>query len=231
MNDTGMTEPDSSGSLKGGITGVSPTVFIVDDDPDIRSSLVRSFSLRGFAVEAFSSAVEFLEKCDKNRVGCLILDHGMPDMSGLALQQYLHKRGFSLPVIFITGHGGVRESVQAMKAGAVDFLEKPFRQSDLIERVREALERAQALQAHSEESTAFRERLDRLTPREKEIVDHMLSHPSEVSSKEIARHLNISPRTVDNHRARILEKLQITSVVELVHIAQSMGGTSTPTRD
>ncbi|SIS77978.1 response regulator transcription factor [Paracoccus saliphilus] len=195
-------------------------VFIVDDDPDIRSSLLRALRIRGFEAQAFASAAEFLEVYDSSQIGCLILDQGMPDMTGLELQQHLKEKGCAIPIIFITGHGGVPESVQAMKGGAVDFLEKPFRQSELIECIQNALSMAEVMHATIEKNRILQERLSKLTPREKEIVNHMLSRPSEVSSKEIGRHLNISPRTVDNHRARILEKLEIGSVVELVSLTR-----------
>ncbi|RNF35113.1 response regulator transcription factor [Paracoccus methylarcula] len=195
-------------------------VFIVDDDPDIRSSLLRALRIRGFEAQAFASAAEFLEAYDSSRIACLILDQGMPDMTGLELQQHLKEKGYAIPIIFITGHGGVPESVQAMKGGAVDFLEKPFRQSELIDCIQSALSMAETMQATLEKDRQLEERLSKLTPREKEIVNHMLSRPSEVSSKEIGRHLNISPRTVDNHRARILEKLGINSVVELVSLTR-----------
>lgn len=190
-------------------------VYVVDDDPDIRTSLTRSLRIRGFEAIAFASGAEFLEAYDSTDVSCLILDQGMPDMTGLELQRHLKERGHAIPIIFITGHGGVRESVEAMKGGAVDFLEKPFRQADLIEAIRNALQLAHRLQVNSQKGIELKQRFERLTPREKEIVNHMLANPSEVSSKEIGRHLNISPRTVDNHRARILEKLAINSVVEL----------------
>lgn len=199
----------------------SQIVFIVDDDPDIRVSLARSLTIRGLQVRAYASAAEFLDAYEGNEIGCLILDQGMPEMTGLELQEKVMAKGFPLPIIFITGHGGVRESVQAMKAGAVDFLEKPFRQADLMECIHIALEKARNLHTGQKQHSDFKEKLDRLTPREQEIVEHMLSNPSEVSSKEIARQLNISPRTVDNHRARILEKLDIASVVELMYLART----------
>lgn len=190
-------------------------IFVVDDDPDIRSSLTRSLRIRGFEAIAFASGADFLRAYDSSQIACLILDQGMPDMTGLELQRHLKERGFAIPIIFITGHGGVRESVEAMKGGAIDFLEKPFRQADLIDAIRNALQLAHRLQVNNQKGLELKQRFERLTPREKEIVNHMLANPSEVSSKEIGRHLNISPRTVDNHRARILEKLAITSVVEL----------------
>lgn len=202
------------------MSDMTQIVFIVDDDPDIRSSLLRALRIRGFEAQAFASAAEFLEAYDSSQIACLILDQGMPDMTGLELQQHLKEKGCTIPIIFITGHGGVPESVQAMKGGAVDFLEKPFRQSELIECIQNALSMAEVMHATSERNRILQERLSKLTPREKEIVNHMLSRPSEVSSKEIGRYLNISPRTVDNHRARILEKLELSSVVELVSLTR-----------
>lgn len=192
------------------------TVFIVDDDPAIRSSLTRGLRLRGLDCEAFESAEAFLAAYDETRLGCLILDYGMPSMNGLELQQYLGDRGIAIPIIFITGHGGIPESVQAMKGGAIDFLEKPFRQTDLIQRIHAAMDMAETMRREGLATRQIKERLARLTPREQEIVDHMLANPAEVSSKEIGRYLDISPRTVDHHRARILEKLAVGSVVELI---------------
>ncbi|MBU3030957.1 response regulator transcription factor [Paracoccus marinaquae] len=195
------------------------SVFIIDDDPAIRLSLSRALRLRGFEVETYESAEAFLAAYDNHRLACLVLDYGMPGMSGLELQKHLNDEGRQLPTIFITGHGGIPESVEAMKGGAIDFLEKPFRQSDLIERIHSALEMAADMQANSRALRETRERFERLTPREREIVDHILAHPAEVSSKEIGRHLDISPRTVDHHRARILEKLDVGSIVELIDLA------------
>lgn len=200
----------------------SGTVFIVDDDPDIRSSLSRALRVRGLAVQSFDSATAFLESYDGNPFGCLILDQGLPGMTGLELQKYLNHQGHALPIIFITGHGGVPESVQAIKGGAVDFLEKPFRQSDLIERINTALEAAERLGRAESQSRDARTKLERLTPREREIVDYMLANPADLSSKGIARTLDISPRTVDHHRARILEKLEIGSVAELIDLARRL---------
>lgn len=197
------------------------TVFIVDDDPAVRSSLARALVIREFQVETFESAPTFLESYEKQpRDGCLILDYGMPEMSGLELQDHMNRAGYRLPIIFITGHGGIPESVQAMKAGAVDFLEKPFKQSDLIERIHGALDIARQDRSNAQEIIELRSRFERLTPRETEIVEHILDNPAEVSSKEIGRHLDISPRTVDHHRARILEKLNVVSVVELIDLAR-----------
>lgn len=197
-------------------------VFVVDDDQDIRTSLTRALRQRGFEVEAFESARAFLSGFDGSRSACLVLDYGMPDVNGLELQEELNTRGWPLAIVFITGHGGVRESVQAMKSGAVDFLEKPFRQSELVERIEVALDMAEAKRASTAEADEIRARFSRLTEREAEIVDQVLAKPAEASSKEIAAALGISPRTVDHHRARILEKLAVRSLVELVKLAAAL---------
>lgn len=196
-------------------------VFVVDDDEAIRTSLTRALEMRDYTVEAYGSAAAFLDAYDPARTGCLVLDYGLPGMNGLELQAHMNSKGMTLPVIFITGHGGIPESVQAMKGGAVDFLEKPFRQSVLVERI----ETACALAKH-EQTVASREndvarRLENLTAREREIVECILDHPGETTSKEIGRFLEISPRTVDHHRARILEKLQVRSIVELVDLTKA----------
>lgn len=196
-----------------------PIVYVVDDDQDIRTSLSRALRMRDFTVETYDSARAFLDAYDGTRTGCLILDYGMPGMSGLELQQHVNREGYPLAIIFITGHGGVPESVQAMKGGAVDFLEKPFRQSILVERIGTACELALKMQQTAGRERDIAARFGRLTAREREIVDRILQHPGEVSSKEIGRLLGISPRTVDHHRARILEKLEVRSVVELVDLA------------
>lgn len=195
------------------------TVFVIDDDEDIRKSLQRALEKRGYAVESHSSAASFLAVFDPRRAGCLVLDYGMPDMNGLELQSHLNQRGATIPVVFITGHGGVPESVQAIKAGALDFLEKPFRQGDLVERIETAFAIARDRLARDEQARRQRARFERLTAREQEIVARMIDRPSEISSKELAAALGISPRTVDHHRARILEKMNVKSVAELIALA------------
>jgi two-component system response regulator FixJ len=198
-----------------------PIVFIVDDDEDIRTSLSRALETRGYTTRSFSSAAEYLDAFDERQGGCLILDYGMPDMSGLELQKLLVSRGQSIPTIFITGHGGVPESVEAMKMGAVDFLEKPFRQEALIAQIEAAFKADAQGRAQREKTDAARKSFARLTEREKEIAEFLVSNPSNTSSKDVARQLDISPRTVDHHRARILEKMQVNSVVELVDLSIS----------
>ena len=201
------------------VTSDAATVFIVDDDESIRASLGRSLKMRGFAVETFDSAQAFLDVYDRARPGCLILDYGMAGMNGLELQQKLVTEGRAPPIIFITGHGGIPESVQAMKAGAIDFLEKPFRTEVLVERINQALKSSSFANKSREKSVRAKVMLDTLTTREREIVDMIVANPSNTSSKEIARALDISPRTVDHHRARILEKMQASSMVELIDLA------------
>lgn len=196
------------------------TVFVVDDDADIRSALSRALVLRGYTVEAHANAASFLAAYQPGRVGCLVLDYGMPGMNGLELQAHLNATGMTIPVIFVTGHGGVPESVAAIKAGAIDFLEKPFRQADLIERIEAAFAVARTRLAEAEQDRRHRARFERLTAREMEIVEHILAHPASTSSKEIAQVLGISPRTVDHHRARILEKLEVRSIAELIALAR-----------
>jgi FixJ family two-component response regulator len=200
-----------------------PCVFLVDDDPDIRTSLSRALRLRGYRVDTFASAQEFLDVYDTAQPGCLILDYGMPKMNGLELQKHLADQGISLPIIFVTGHGGVPETVQAMKMGAVDFLEKPFKQSVLIERIDAAIrddeQHRQATTARAEIHTRYQS----MTAREREIAFILATNPAQSSSKEVARQLGISPRTVDHHRARVLDKMAVNSVAELVDAAAKAG--------
>ncbi|KAA8616064.1 response regulator transcription factor [Salipiger aestuarii] len=200
----------------------SPAVFIVDDDQDIRTSLTRALGQRGFAVSAYASAQAFLDAYDGETAACLVLDYGMPGMNGLELQAVLNRQDRPLAVVFVTGHGGVPESVQAIRAGAVDFLEKPFRQSALVARIEMAQQIALEKQAALLRRRDLGARFSRLTAREEEIVERMVDNPAEVSSKEIGNALGISPRTVDHHRARILEKLKIRSLVELVDLVSKL---------
>lgn len=196
-----------------------PCVFLVDDDADIRASLSRALGLRGYEVKTFSSALAFLEQYDDTASGCLILDYGMPDMNGLQLQEHLTEKGISVPIIFITGHGGIPESVQAMKMGALDFLEKPFKQSTLIERIETAFKTDAQQRRENHHLSEVVARYHGLTSREKEIAFILATNPAHNSSKEVGRALGISPRTVDHHRARILEKMDVRTVAELVEAA------------
>lgn len=192
------------------------TVFIIDDDDDIRISLKRSLTKRGYNVECFSSANDFLNSYQQSNLGCLLLDYGMPELNGLELQKQLIINKISIPIIFMTGHGGIPESVQAMKAGAIDFLEKPFQQSVLLEAIDTAFKSARTAQQYDQSNKALKAKLDLLTAREKEIAQFIVQNPADTSSKNIGRHLNVSPRTIDHHRARILEKMDMKSVAELI---------------
>jgi len=203
------------------IPNTDSIVFLVDDDDRIRASLSRALSKRGFNVRTFASAEDFLDAYDTPLPGCLVLDYGMPSLNGLELQKHLIAKNISIPVIFISGHGGIPESVQAMKAGAVDFLEKPFRQQTLVNCIETAFATDQATRTAEKSSKVSRERFELLTAREKEIARFMIANPSNTASKEIGRHMEISPRTVDHHRARILEKLEISSVAELIDLSVS----------
>ncbi|KEJ88967.1 response regulator transcription factor [Sulfitobacter donghicola] len=197
------------------------TVFLVDDDDRIRASLARALDKRGFQVESYPSAETFLDAFDPKRPGCLVLDYGMPGLNGLDLQKHLAGMNAFVPIIFISGQGGVPESVQAMKAGAVDFLEKPFRQSELLACIQTAFENDLAARNAEEVTKTARKRFDLLTAREKEVAIFIIKHPSTTSSKEVGRQLEISPRTVDHHRARILEKMAIGSIAELIDLSGS----------
>lgn len=200
-----------------------PTVFLVDDDEEIRATLSRALSKRGFPVSAFDSARSFLDAYDEDQPGCLVLDYGMPDVNGLELQDLLNQRQIAIPIIFISGHGGVPETVRAIKGGAIDFLEKPFRQHTLVACIETAFETDAMMRVERADRKSAQERFDLLTAREREIALFMLENPSNTASKEIGRELDISPRTVDHHRARILDKMGIKSVAELIDLSTNVG--------
>ncbi|MCP5418983.1 MAG: response regulator transcription factor [Gammaproteobacteria bacterium] len=197
-----------------------PSVFLVDDDEAVRDSLSLSLEMDGLKVECFASARDFLESYDASRPGCLVLDVRMPDMSGLELQEVLATRRITIPIIFITGHGDVPMSVKAVKAGAVDFLEKPFKKEVLQERIQEALAQDAQMRKEWAERQQLRRRLEHLTPREQEVMALVVGGHS---NKDIARRLDISPRTVETHRARIMEKMGATSLPDLVTLAAACG--------
>ncbi|MDH4055343.1 MAG: response regulator transcription factor [Gammaproteobacteria bacterium] len=191
----------------------SPTVFIVDDDAAIRFAMQALMDSVNLNHEIFASADEFLEKVGDQRPGCLVLDIRMPGLGGLELQEELIKRESTLPIIFITGHGDVPMAVEAMQKGAVDFIQKPFRDQELLDRIREALatdeERRESQKHHAEVSS----RLERLTNREREVFDLVVTGKP---NKVIAYELGVSQRTVEIHRARVMEKMQARSLADLV---------------
>jgi two-component system, LuxR family, response regulator FixJ len=197
----------------------SPTVFIVDDDEAVRSSLRLLIKSVGLIPSALASAREFLEKYDPAQPGCLVLDVRMPDMSGLELQEQLNRQGAVIPVIFITGHGDVPMAVEAMQAGAFDFLQKPFRDQDLIDRIQRALEKDRSNRAVLNERSLIRERLETLTPREREVLEMVSSGKP---NKIMAADLGVSQRTVEIHRARVMEKMGASSLAQLVRMVMDL---------
>ena len=198
----------------------SPVVFIVDDDEAVRSSLRLLLKSVGLVPAALGSAGEFLDNYDPAQPGCLVLDVRMPEMSGLELQEKLNLQGAVIPVIFITGHGDVPMAVEAMQAGAFDFLQKPFRDQDLIDRIQRALERDRTNRAGLNERSLIRERLDSLTPREREVLALVTSGKP---NKIMAADLGVSQRTVEIHRAHVMEKMGASSFAQLVRMIMNHG--------
>jgi len=194
-----------------------PVVHIVDDDEAVRDSLRLLLYSVGIEAITYASAADFLERCDCTRPGCVIADVRMPGMSGLDLQKELLRRDVPLPVIIITAHGDTPMAVGALKAGACDFLEKPYDDQYLIDTVRHAIERGTRLWRDHERVTKARTDYDTLTAREREVMAMVVAGES---SKVIAGHLGISPRTVEIHRARIMEKVHARGLADLVRMAQ-----------
>jgi FixJ family two-component response regulator len=193
----------------------------VDDADAVRDSLGMLFRSIGLQHEAYASALEFLEHYDDTRHSCLVADIRMPGLSGLELQQRLNEQRAEVPIIFITGHGDVPMAVTAMKSGAVDFVQKPFRDQDLIDRINKALERDGERRKTRGAQDAIRERIALLTPRESEVMQRVARGQA---NKVIAMDLGVSQRTVELHRARVMRKLKMRSVAELVHAIDSIGG-------
>ena len=190
-------------------------VYVIDDDEAVRDSMGMLLESADLGYECFASADDFFAQYDDSRRGCLVLDIRMPGMTGLELQRKLGAEGSTLPIIFLTGHGDVPMAVEAMQKGAVDFIQKPFRDQELLDRIREALatdeERREAQQHHAEVAS----RLDRLTNREREVFDLVVTGKP---NKVIAYELGVSQRTVEIHRARVMEKMQARSLADLVRM-------------
>jgi two-component system response regulator FixJ len=191
----------------------APTVFIVDDDPAIRFAMQALMDSVHIPHEIFGSGDEFLENVGDGRPGCLVLDIRMPGLGGLELQEELLKRGSTLPIIFITGHGDVPMAVEAMQKGAVDFIQKPFRDQELLDRIRQALRTDQERRHEQQQHAEVADRLARLTNREREVFDLVVTGKP---NKVIAYELGVSQRTVEIHRARVMEKMQARSLADLV---------------
>jgi two-component system, LuxR family, response regulator FixJ len=197
------------------------TVFLVDDDPQMLKALVRTVTSAGWRVQTYLSGEEFLRAYDPTQAGCVVLDLRMPRVSGLRVQQTLMAKNAHIPLIFITGYGEVAAAVQAMKAGAIDFLEKPFSEQMLLDCIEQAMARdAQRRQVQAQRTT-FAARLACLTRREREVLDLVLAG---LLNKEIALRLGISQRTVELHRYRIMQKLQAESAVDLARQVFSAQG-------
>ena len=192
-----------------------PIVFIVDDDEAVRNSLRLLVKSVGLTATALASAQEFLASYDPLQPGCLVLDVRMPGISGLELQQRLNLRGAVIPVIFITGHGDIPMAVEAMQQGAFDFLQKPFRDQDFIDRIQRALEKDQANRVELGERSRIREQHQTLTPREREVLALVTSGKA---NKVMAADLGLSQRTIEIHRARVMEKMGASSLAHLVRM-------------
>jgi len=193
-----------------------PMVFIVDDDDGVRRAMSALMESVGYVHTAYASASEFLRHYNAGRPGCLVLDIRMPEMSGLELQQELNKRGYHIPVIFVTGHGDVPMAVEAMKKGAFDFVQKPFRDQDLLDRVNHALQQDNSQRQETADKDEVLQRWNTLTQREKEVMALIVEGKA---NKVVAQDLNLSERTVEIHRARVMEKMQVRSVAQLVRLS------------
>ena len=196
------------------------TVFVLDDDEAVRDSLGALLESDGFEVATFGSGAEFLDRFDPVRGGCLVLDVRMPGLTGLEVQEKLAEKGITMPVIIITGHGDVPIAVQALKAGAVDFIEKPFADDVILESVGRALEQGRRNKRDASSAAEIEARLARLTPRERDVLEQLvIGNPNKIIAYELA----ISPRTVEIHRARVIEKMEARSLSHLVRLALTAG--------
>jgi len=201
-----------------------PTVFIVDDDDGMRRALALLVSTLGYEAAAFGSPREFLGQLRNDVAGCLVLDIRMPEMSGLEVQRELSSRGCMLPIIFITGHGDVPMAVQAMKAGAFEFIQKPFRDQDLLDRINDALRLDAENHADLARRADVMQRLATLTPRERQVMEMVVAGNA---NKVIAIDLTLSERTVEIHRAKVMEKMGARSVAHLVKMHLMLGEAAT----
>lgn len=196
-----------------------PVVFIVDDERDVRdavSMLIRSI---GLPVQAFASAQEFLGDYRPDQPGCLVLDVRMPGISGIDLQEAMAAKGIRLPIVFISGHGDIPMAVRAVRAGAVDFLEKPFSDQTLLDRVQKSIELDRRWRREARDRDVVRSRMAQLTPRELEVMECLVAGKV---NKIIARELDLSTRTVEIHRARVLQKMEADNVSQLVRLVLSI---------
>jgi FixJ family two-component response regulator len=200
-----------------------PLVFVVDDDPSVRSSLKFLISTVGLHVETFDSAETALQRLSPERPNCLVLDVRLRGLSGLDLQNELAARNCQVPIVFITGHGDIPMSVRAMKAGAIEFLTKPFRDQDLLDAVHIALERDRTRRELEKEITGLQQRFDSLTSREREVISMVAAGKL---NKQIADQLGTAENTIKVHRSRAMEKMHAESVADLVRMIEKLKGLS-----
>jgi FixJ family two-component response regulator len=204
-----MTDPEKSETV----------IAIVDDDPSVREGLGSLIRSAGWRVETFASAQEFLARSGGEAPSCMVLDLQLPGLSGLDLQKRIAEVGVEIPIVFLTGHGNIPASVQAMKAGAVEFLTKPFDEEDLLRAIREAIERDRSTRQRHAEIHELQRRYESLTPREQEVMRQVISG---LLNKQIAAELTISEFTVKIHRGQVMRKMHAESLADLVRMAESL---------
>jgi len=202
------------------MSATDPTVFVIDDDKAIRSAIKNLLESIGLRAEVFSTPREFLKTEPRDKLGCLVLDVRLPGASGLDFQRELAEAKVEIPIIFITGHGDIPMSVQAMKAGAVDFLTKPFRDQDLLDAIQKAIGRDQARRQQETEEVGIRNRFNSLTPREREVMSLVVAG---LLNKQVASRLGTSETTAKIHRGQVMRKMQAHSLPDLVRMSERLG--------
>jgi FixJ family two-component response regulator len=202
------------------VSEAAATVFVVDDDESVRKALARLIRSAGMTARTFPTAEAFLAERQAVAASCLVVDVRLPGLNGLQLQEALNRKGYPIAIIFITGHGDVPTSVRAMKAGAVDFLQKPFEDSDLLDAIRRAIARSRDAFAKQAESARLQRRYDTLTPRERQVLSLVVTG---LSNKQIAAELGAAEKTIKIHRGRVMAKMQAASLADLVRMAGLLG--------